>query len=607
MLFIKRLYLVLAVAVLGLLIHSCANKAQGPTGGAKDETPPKVVKSTPPNAALNFKKKEIQIVFDENVSIDNASENVLISPPQSKQPDVKANARLVSLSFVDDLMDSTTYTINFGNAIVDLNEKNPLKDYRFSFSTGNEIDTMRIAGQVLNAEDLNPISGLYVGVHKANEDSAFFSKAFLRIGRTNEFGQFVVDNMKAGSYRVFALGDVNRDFFYQPGEGLAFHDSIVSPSLRWEEMRDTVWLDSITIDSVRTYPGIRYLPDDLLLHYFKENKQRQYLIKSERKQNEQFQLFFNAPLTQLPLITPLNFDWDNKHALQTNLTSDTLSYWLTDSTVYKMDTLEMTVSYLKTDSLYQLVPQIDTISVFQRKLKVNKSAKKEDDVPKVVFYNFTDNVARSFEVYNPIILKFDAPLLDADLSKIELRETIDTTFKVLKYNWNKLDSIGMAYAITQDWEPDKSYELVIDSAAFQSIYSLHSNKLSAKFKVKSLDEYSTLKVSAATFDSLLVFQLLSTKDEVLKMAPASKAPTVFKHLKPGDYYIRAFVDSNRNGKWDTGDISKGLKPEAVYYNPKKLSLRANWEFEEVWDINSLPITQQKAMELRKDASKSNKR
>lgn len=604
---IKKLYIVLVVVLTGITIHSCANKAQGPTGGAKDETPPKVIKSTPLNASLNFRKKVIEIVFDENVSIEKASDNILISPPQLKQPDVKANAHIVRVSFEDDLMDSTTYTINFGNGIVDLNEKNPLKDYRFSFSTGNEIDTMKVSGQVLNAQDLNPISGIYVGIYKENEDSAFFTKPFLRIGRTNEFGQFVIDNMKAGSYKVFALGDVNKDFFYQPGEGLAFHDSIVTPTVRMEEMRDTVWLDSITIDSIRPYPGLRYLPDDLVLHYFKENKKRQYLIKSERKQAEVFQLFFGTTLAELPTITPLNFDWDNKFAFQTNLSMDTLSYWLTDSTIYKLDTLEMSVSYLKTDSLYNLVPQVDTISVFERKAKINLKAKKGNDEPKTIFYNFTTNIASAFEVYNPVMLKFNAPLAELDLSKIELREIIDTTYKVLKTNWIKFDSIGLVYAISNVWVPEKSYELVIDSAAFQSIYQHHSDKFKSKFKIKSLDEYSTLKLSLASFDSLVVFQLLNTRDEVLKTLPTSKSPSVFEYLKPGDYYIRGFIDSNRNGKWDTGDISKNIQPEKVYYNPKKLSLRANWEFEEVWDINSTPLLQQKAVELRKDAAKSAKK
>jgi hypothetical protein len=204
-------------------------------------------------------------------------------------------------------------------------------------------------------------------------------------------------------------------------------------------------------------------------------------------------------------------------------------------------------------------------------------------------------------------LKFDAPLAEVDLSKVELREIVDTTYKVLKTNWSKLDSIGLVYAISNDWIPEKSYEIVIDSTAFRSIYMHHSNKFKSKFKVKSLDEYSTLKVSLAKFDSLVVFQLLNTTDLVLKTRTATKKPSVFEYLKPGDYYIRAFIDSNQNGKWDTGDISKSLQPEKVFYNPKKLSLRANWEFEEVWDINSVTLLQQKAMELRKDAAKATKR
>jgi uncharacterized protein (DUF2141 family) len=603
---LRKIYLALSVIALTFIVYSCANKAQGPMGGPKDETPPKVVKSTPLNGALNFKKKEIQIIFDENISIDKPNDNVLISPPQLKQPLVKGNARVVTINFEEELVDSTTYTVNFGNAIVDLNEKNQLKDYRFAFSTGNVIDTLRISGHVINAENLNPISGIYVGIYRENEDSAFFQKPFLRIGKTNENGEFVIDNIKAGKYQVYALGDVNKDYFYQPGEGVAFIDSLVVPTFRLEEMRDTVWEDSVTIDSVRTYMGTKFLPDNILMRFFKESKKRQYLIKNERKQAEMFQLFFNASLAKDPVIKPLNFSWDNKYILQKNNASDTLSYWITDSAVYRTDTLTLTVSYLKTDSVFNLVEQTDTLEIFSRKPKINPKAKKDNPQPVKNFYKFSTNASGAFDVYNPIFIKFEAPLQDVDLGKINLSEKVDSTFKALKPTWSAVDSTGLIFKLEHVWEPEKSYELKIDSAAFRSIYQLNTDKYSSQFKVKSLEEYSALKLSLEQFDSLVVFQVLDTKDVVLRTKPASKAGTLFEFLKPGDYYVRTFVDKNRNGLWDTGDINNRLHPEEVFYSPKKLSLRANWEFEETLNLQSLPLLQQKPAELKKDAAKAAK-
>ncbi len=599
----KKNYLFINIIALAIIVYSCANKAGGPTGGPKDETPPRVLKSTPINGALNFKKKEIQIIFDENISVEKATENVLISPPQLKQPDVKGNSKIVSLKFEDELLDSTTYTINFGDAIVDLNEKNPLKNYRFSFSTGNEIDTLKISGQLVNAEELNPMQGIYVGIYKENSDSVFFQKPFLRIGKTDENGNFIIDNVKAGKYKIFALGDINKDYYYQPGESVAFIDSLVTPSFRIEEMRDTVWKDSITVDSVRTYMGTRFLPDSVLLRFFKESKKRQYFVKYERKQAQSFSLFFNTTAAELPVIKPLNFNWNGKYIEQKNVTLDSITYWITDAEVYKIDTLDMAITYFKTDSLFNLVKTTDTINVFMRKPKVNPKAKLPKTEPKTEFYKFSTNANASFDVYNPLIFKFDAPLANVDFSMIKLVQKIDSVSKPLAVKWRQIDSTLMNYAIDYKWEPEKSYEITADSTAFRSIYHLESDKFEMKFKIKSLDEYSSIKLLAEKFDSLIVFQVLDTKDAVLVSKKAQKKGTKFEFLKPGDYFIRAFIDSNNNGKWDTGNLVKHIQPENVYYYPKKLNVKANWEFEETWDLYSTPLLEQKPQELKKDGNK----
>ena len=261
----------LIIVAIMLLIHACANKAQGPTGGPKDKTPPRVLRSFPVNGALNYKKKLIEIDFDKIVTVEKPNDFVIISPPQQKSPDVKSYGRKVTVSLNEDLQDSTTYSINFGNAIADVNEKNILKNYLFSFSTGNKIDTMKISGTVINAEDLNPMEGIIVGIYKETSDSVFSLIPFMRIGKTDENGRFSIDNIKAGKYKVYALADANHDYKYQPGEGLALYDSIITPSFRIEEMTDTIWKDSATVDSIRTYMGTRFLPDDVAMQFFKEN------------------------------------------------------------------------------------------------------------------------------------------------------------------------------------------------------------------------------------------------------------------------------------------------------------------------------------------------
>lgn len=600
----SKIKIALIVFAISFLVYACANRGSGPTGGPKDTTPPKVMKSTPLNGSLNFKKKQIEILFDEMVSIEKPNENIIISPPQLKPPDVKSYGKSIVVNFNENLIDSTTYSINFGNGIVDLNEKNALKNYLFSFSTGNQIDTMMISGTVINAEDLNPLPGIIVGIYRETEDSVFFKKPFLRIGRTDETGRFSISNMKKGKYKIFALGDANHDYFFQPGENLALCDSMISPTSRIEQMRDTIWKDSTNIDSIHTYMGTHYLPDNITLRLFKENKKRQYYVKYERKEPFVFSLFFNAPAAKLPELTAMNFNWDKKYILQKSQHNDSLTFWITDSTIWKMDTLQFRMSYLKSDSVFNLKPATDTINVTMRKLRINTKAKKATTAVKKEAFKFNTNLAATFDVFNPITLGFEAPLATIDMSKIKLFQKIDTTYKQIPYKWRQVDSTKIKFAIEYKWVPEKSYQLKIDSAAFKSIYNQTSNAVKNDFKIRSLDEYSSVKMMLPRFNSKVVFQLLDTKDAVIVSKPALEKGTLFQYLRPGDYYMRLFIDENGNGVWDTGDFGVRKQPEKVYYYPKKMTLKANWDFEETWDYEQIQLLEQKPAELKKLAKKT---
>jgi len=319
-----------------------------------------------------------------------------------------------------------------------------------------------------------------------------------------------------------------------------------------------------------------------------------------------FSLFFNAPQTELPKIKPLNFDWEGKYLLQKNLTMDSLTYWLTDSLVFQNDTLEMTMTYLKTDSLLQLTPVTDTLNVAMRKARVNPKAKpikKTATDLKALELKFSNNISSTFEIYNPIKLSFEAPLEEIDISKIKLSQKIDTIFKTIPFEWRQVDSTKMVYTINYKWVAEMNYQLKIDSSAFKSIYKKTSNKLSSDFKIRSLDEYSSVKMFLSEHNPTAYLQILDSKDALLYTKQAQEKGVVFKYLKPGDYYVRMFVDENENGKWDTGDFTTKQQPEEVYYYQKKLTLMANWEFEETWDYTKLPLLQQKPVELMKDGSK----
>ena len=170
-------------------------------------------------------------------------------------------------------------------------------------------------------------------------------------------------------------------------------------------------------------------------------------------------------------------------------------------------------------------------------------------------------------------------------------------------NFEPLDSIGKVFHIPYKWEPEHQYELQIDATAFVDIYGNHNDTYTGKFKIRSLDEYSKLVVKLENYNPKAVSQMLDTKDAVVRTLPASPEGAVFEYLKPTDYYLRLFIDENGDGKWTTGDFSRKLQPEEVYYYPSKLTLRANWDFEENWNYLDRPLLEQKPADIRQDASK----
>jgi hypothetical protein len=592
--FISGLFLI-------FLVVSCANRAAGPTGGLKDTIPPSVIRSVPLDGTVNYKKKEIQVFFNENITLDKVAENVVISPPQKTQAIVKGNGKLLTVNLQDELLDSTTYSILFGNAVVDLNEKNPLKNFAFSFATGTEIDTLQISGRLINAENLDPVPGIVVGVHSNLNDTAILTNQFVRIAKTDDEGMFTVRNIKAGKYKLYALKDQSRDYIYQPGEEVAFHDSILIPEVTIKQQIDTLWKDTVTIDTILVTSRVAYQPDDITMILFKEKKDRQYLVKSERTNQKYFNLIFNTRQDQLPVLTPLNFDVNTTFLIQTNQDKDSLVYWIPDTVVYKIDTLSLGINYLKTDSLFQLVPFADTLKLVYRKPKVAPKSKNKATEPTTLpALNFKMNLDPSFDLYKDIYFTFEEPLDTIFSEGIRLYQKVDTLFKQIDYEWTVSDAIDRTFKLKHPWKPEEAYELRIDSAAFQSIFGRVNNAVKTDFKIKSLDEYSTLKLVLENFDSLAMIQILDTKEQIIRVEKAGVTGTRFEYLKPGDYFVRLFIDDNKNSLWDPGDLILKKQPEKVYYFQKKVTMRANWELEESWNHLDAVNIYKKPLELMKD-------
>ena len=616
------------VALVLAVVYSCASIGHL-EGGPIDEDPPRFVEGTPaPGSLNNGKRKRISITFDEYIKLDNPGEKIVISPPQQQQPEVKASSKKVIVNLEDTLKANTTYTIDFGDAIQDNNESNPLEGFTYTFSTGDRLDTMVVSGTVLNASNLEPVKGMQVGLHANLEDSAFTKLPFERVGRTDSRGRFAIRGVAPGKYRIYALQDADQNYaFTQPAEAIAFHDSLIVPAWERRTRMDTLWRDTLTIDTVMAVEYTHYLPDDILLRAFKEKVSSQRLARSERLTPKEFSLYFTAPADSFPLLKGLNFDETDAFIIeQTTGRNDTLHYWIKDSLVYQIDTLQMSLTYLYTDSLKQLVPRTDTLRlVSKQRPKTEKELKKEQEEkekerkrreekgePPLVeteFLTVDVYAPNSMDVYDYITLTFAEPLAGMNDTAIHLRHQVDSLWEDIPFTIERdtLDHKVYNFLPGVDWEYGGSYSFEADSTAFHGLYGLFTDKIKKDFKVKTPEEYGAIFFNVTGADSTAFVELLDEKDVVVRTVPVTDGKADFYFLNPGKYGARLVQDTNGNGEWDTGDFARKIQPEEVFYYWQVLELKENFELTQTWIIKDRPLDEQKPDDLKKQKPDEDKK
>lgn len=631
MTFKNPLSLLGALPALMLLAGACASIGS-PDGGPYDETPPQVVRSTPDNQAVNSDKKHISILFSEYVKLENANENVVVSPPQQEMPNIRAEGKRVKITLFDTLAPHTTYTIDFGDAIVDNNEGNPLGLFTYTFSTGDHIDTMEVSGTVLNAANLEPIKGILVGLHSDLADSAFTSRPLERVARTNGSGRFTIKGVARGRYRIFALKDADGDFrFSQKSEIIAFDTAVVEPTCAPDVRYDTLWRDTVHFDSIRAVPYTHFYPDNIVLKAFLEEGQDQHLLKTERPVPNRFTLYFTAPADTLPVIRGLNFDEKNAFVAEPSAHNDTITYWIPDTTIAYLDTLELELTYLETDSLQRLSPRTDTLELApkvtrarqQKELQDKIAAWKKEQQKKRRKNKDTTETATppflkprlecsfypggSIDPDQNITITFNEPLNCIDTAALHFYQRVDTNWIEAPFLFLPVEGALRKYCLYAEWRPKQQYKFETDTLAFTNIFGVGTYPLKQDIRVRSLDDYSSLFVKLELADTGAVVQLLSKSDKVMRTVQAEDGRADFFFVRPGEYYMRLFIDRNGNGRWDTGDYANNQQAEEVFYFPKPLLLRAKWEVEQTWDVRGIPLTRQKATEITKQKPDKDKK
>lgn len=618
----RRALRVCLFAAAALLAAACASVGN-PGGGPRDEDPPRFTGSSPHPYSVNVTPTRVVIHFDEIVNVKDAFSKVVVSPVSKSVPRVSSQGHRVIVEFQDSLLPNSTYTIDFGDAIEDNNEGNKLHGFSFTFSTGPEIDSLRVAGMVLSANDLEPQQGMLVGIQSDLADSAFSTRPLERVARTDDRGRFIIRGLKPGTYRVFALGDNDNDYTHaNPEETMAFLDRFVVPSSLPTTVTDTIWnLKTGKVDSVVNRASTRYLPDDILLRSFVPDAAQLYMLRYERTDSTRLNIIMSRHAPELPQLSFPDYpDLPSSWCIEEHSpANDTLTYWIRDPRLIANDTLRVALTYLRTDSLNALSPVTDTLRFLtERPRHVGKAPKK---TPEQLAKDSLDRLLLSYsfltggnqDVNRPILLEFATPLASLDSAAFRLEVKKDTAWLPTRTPLRLSNVPGRSnprrIALEYPWAYDTEYRIVADTLAAIGIYGRVSRPIEHTFRTKREDDYCSLTLSLMGWpqDVPAFVELLNASDSPVRGAKVENGRAVFRFLTPGKYYARITEDLDGDGRYTTGDYDSLRLPERSFYYPKLITVNKNWDKSETWDVFSTPVDSQKPHKLLKNKPEADKR
>ena len=611
------------------LFTKCAT-TMTPTGGPKDTLPPVIVAMEPDNFTTmidTLHPPKIYVEFNEYVQIKDQQKELYTSPMMKKKPTVARRGRGIVVTIKDTLKPNTTYAINFGSAIQDYNESNPLHAMRYVFSTGPEVDSMYMSGYTADSYKADSVSKSFIWFFIADSveqpvewDSTMFKHKPHVIARAEKNGIFIAQNLKPVPYRIYAFEDTNGNMEYEPSvDQIGFLDTTYNPR--------TMPGFNIWFDSLRHYPSAE---PQLYFRMFMDRRfTRQTLSSQERPMSHKAMLYFGSPN---PEVKQIRFDSIPSERViydPQTVGKDTVALWFDMDAEELPDTIKGEITYLKHDSINNLVETTDKLRLAwvktetkeekQEREKQEKEREKaeksgQEYVPPTPKNPFKLTMSTSGEYHKdkPLTLEFDYPLTKFDTTAISLTcvkdkqsDTLPAKFHFVQDTLNR-----RRFEIVVDWEPLAKYQLLIPTGTFSNVAREQNDTTTASYTGADPDKFAIVKVNVRSTkaQAKYILQLTNAQGKVDKeIRNATPGQYTFEFVTPGDVMLRIIEDMNANGKWDTGDMVAMRQPERseIYKNEKDEELfttKANWEFELDVDMDKVfaPVTMESIIKLLND-------
>jgi uncharacterized protein (DUF2141 family) len=538
--FLREIFLPFVIL---LMLLGCASQ-QKPQGGPRDRTPPKLLKATPPNQTRNFSAKQIRLDFDEYFDLKNPFQEISISPSMDKLPTYKKSKKSIIVDFKDSLQKNTTYVINFGKAIADVNEGNILQNFTYVFSTGPHIDSLSASGDVKNLLTQEKEKDVTVMLFPVKRDTLWGKKKPTIYATTDSSGNFSLNNLHEGDYRIYALKETAPNRIYDnDNELVAFQKEPVH--LR----KDT---------------------SNIHLLLFKQDPEKFKLLERRFDSDGKMLFTFNKGIDNpsAKIIYPSALD--GQKMVEFSKTRDTALIYMRN-----MDFDSIRVSFLQNNK------PLDTITL-------RKGRKESYQRSVLLQYNVSQD--NKLKPNTDLIITSNTPIQSIDNTIITFSE--DSTF-VSNYTLTKDSATLKKLTLAYKFKPESRYQIVFNEGALTSIYGDKNKKIIKVFALDKASNYGqlSLKVTIPDTSKGYIIELLNDQKNVIKRDPITKSTVVvYKNYPIGKYNVRVIYDDNKNGKWDSGNVKQRKQPEKTWLYPKDITLRSNWEAEEPVDIPKEPTT-----------------